>query len=351
MGFGNLRGFLYGVLSSLGSAGALEAATFVLPPRDVALVGYLQEATTCQEDTLLDIARLYNVGYQEIVLANPDVDPWLPGEGTRVLVPTRYILPDAPRKGIVLNLAEMRLYFYPKCRAGESPQVMTFPVSIGRGEWETPLGTTQVVKKVADPTWYPPKSIRAEHAAEGDPLPKVVPPGPDNPLGRFALRLGLPGYLIHGTNKPYGIGMKVSHGCVRLYPEDIEVLFREVPMGTPVRIVNQPYKTGWHLGVLYLEVHSPFGDRSKGPPQDLTPLTESLVATTRNRPDYAVDWDRVRGLARYPQGIPLAIDLSGVSETPALHISDAPVVRNGAPMQSHAGDEKPGKLKVTPIRW
>ena len=238
------------------------AETYVLPPPDVDLIGEVRLVYAAHEDTLLDIARRYSLGYEEIVQANPGVDRWLPGQGTPVVLPTRHILPDAPREGIVLNLPEMRLYYYPNAQPGEKPVVMTHAVSIGRMDWKTPLGTTRIVAKQEDPSWYPPASIKAEHAARGDFLPDVIPGGPDNPLGRFAMRLGIPGYLIHGTNRPYGIGMRVTHGCIRMYPEDIEGLFPIVPINTPVYIVNQPVKAGWLAGTLFLEAHSPLEEEN-----------------------------------------------------------------------------------------
>ncbi len=289
----------------------LRAATFELPPADEAVIGESRKTTTRYEDTLIDLARRYSLGYNEIRGANPDVDPWLPGEGTEVVLPMRFILPDAPREGIVINVAEMRLYYYPLARAGEQPQVVTYPVSIGRGEWATPLVTTKLTGKVKDPTWYPPESVRKEHAADGDPLPEVVPPGPENPLGEYALRLGLPSYLIHGTNKPFGIGMQVTHGCIRLYPEDIKSLFEAVPIGTTVRIVNQPYKAGWHGDELYLEVHAPLslgeGKAKPSAPNNLTPVVAQVVAATQGREDYPVDWDKVRAVVNGQAGIPISV--------------------------------------------
>ncbi len=204
-----------------------------------------------QEDTLLDVARRYNIGQNEILLVNPEVDRWLPGTQASILIPSSRILPDTPRKGLTLNLPEYRLYYF----SSDNKNVITHPVSIGRQDWNTPLGQTKVIQKKADPTWTPPESIKKEHAEKGDPLPDVVPAGPDNPLGLFALRLGIPGYLIHGTNKPYGVGMRVSHGCVRMYPEDIEKLFPEVKLGMPVNIINQPVKVGWFNQKIYIEVH------------------------------------------------------------------------------------------------
>lgn len=232
---------------------------FVLVPgSDV--VGELQVIRARYEDTFIDIARAYDLGFDELVQANPGVDPWLPGAGTPVILPTQFILPDAPRDGIVLNVGTKRIFYFPKPAAGEAARVITHPVGIGREGWATPLGTTKVVSKVKDPVWTVPPSIRKEHAEAGDPLPARVPAGPDNPLGAYALRLGFPSYLIHGTNKPSGIGMRVSHGCVQLFPEDIESLFSQVPVGTPVRIVNQPQLLGWRDGNLYLEAHPALED-------------------------------------------------------------------------------------------
>ena len=151
----------------------------------------------------------------------------------------------------------MRLYYYPKAKPGETPVVITHPISVGRMDWETPLGMTKIVSKQKDPEWRPPKSIKAEHEVDGEPLPDVVPAGPDNPLGRYAMRLGIPGYLIHSTNKPYGVGMRVTHGCIRMYPEDIEKVFNDIPVDTPVQIVNQPIKLGWLAGSLFIELHPP----------------------------------------------------------------------------------------------
>ncbi|MEQ1802517.1 MAG: L,D-transpeptidase family protein [Gammaproteobacteria bacterium] len=232
---------------------------FVLTPgSDV--VGEVQVIRARYEDTFIDIARAYDLGFDELEQANPGVDPWLPGADTRVVLPTQFVLPDAPREGIVLNIGTKRIFYFPKAAPGETPRVITHPVGIGREGWATPIGTTKVVSKVKDPVWTVPPSIRKEHAEAGDPLPARVPAGPDNPLGAFALRLGFPSYLIHGTNKPSGIGMRVSHGCVQLFPEDIESLWGQVPVGTPVRIVNQPQLVGWRDGNLYLEVHPALED-------------------------------------------------------------------------------------------
>jgi L,D-transpeptidase ErfK/SrfK len=229
-----------------------EWGPYVLPlPTDGSrLVGQPHHVAIRPGQTLLDVARKFDVGYWDIVLANPELDPWLPQPGPRALVPRQHILPDAPQEGIVVNIPEMRLYYYPPAVRGKR-YVITHPVGVGRQDWDTPLGRAHVVDKIPNPTWYPPASIRADYAARGEPLPSVVPPGPDNPLGRHALILDIPGYLIHGTHKPQGVGMQVSYGCIRLYPEDIERLFELVPRGTPVRLINQPVKTTWAGSRLY----------------------------------------------------------------------------------------------------
>ena len=206
------------------------------------MIGNLDEVRAEHEDTLPDIARANGLGFREIKLANPGVDTWLPGEGTEIVLPTLFVLPVTPHVGIVLNIPEMRLYYFPSQDSDRATEVITHPIGVGRQGWSTPYMNTRIIQKKTRPAWYPPESIRKEHAEQGDPLPERVPPGPDNPLGNYAMRLGVPEYIIHGTNKPFGIGMRVSHGCIRLYPEDIKSLYQQVKLRTPVRIVNQPYK-------------------------------------------------------------------------------------------------------------
>ena len=233
---------------------------FLIEDENQSIIGEPQVVFARGENSFSDFAREYGLGYDELVEANPGIDPWLPGEGTPILLPTQYILPDVPRRGLVLNIAMKRLFYFPPVGEGAKAVVMTFPIGIGRVGWETPIGETEVVSKARDPHWYVPASVRKEHAEKGDPLPAVVGPGPDNPLGRHVLKLGLPGYLIHGTNKPVGVGMRVSHGCVRLYPENIELLYSLVDPGEPVRIINEPYLLA-HVGDdLYLESHTPLED-------------------------------------------------------------------------------------------
>ena len=292
----------------LGAAIALQhahARTFVLPPSDVDLVGALQTIAARHEDTLLDIARQFDVGQDEMVLANATVDRWLPGEGTKTLVPTRFVLPQAKRTGIVLNVPEMRLYFFPAPRATKTAVVQTYPVSIGRMDWATPLGTTAIAAKTRNPSWRPPESIRSEHAADGSPLPELVPPGPDNPLGDHALRLTRPGYLIHGTNRPYGVGMRVTHGCVRMYPEDIAALFPDVPVGTPVQIVNQPIKLGWLADTLFIEVHPPLDEEREN--VVLMNLAMDLVNAAWELRPFTLNGRALKQAVEEQRGIPVAI--------------------------------------------
>ncbi|BCX88662.1 L,D-transpeptidase ErfK/SrfK [Methylomarinovum tepidoasis] len=299
---------LAGLLLSL----AVRADTFVLPPPDEDLVGRVTVTEVEEGDTLLDIARRFDLGQNEIRLANPGLSRWAPPPGAEVVIPKRFILPDAPRRGIVLNVPEMRLYYFPRPRPGAPPKVVTHPVSIGRMDWSTPLGTTRVVAKVKDPVWRPPASIKKEHAEKGDPLPDVVPAGPDNPLGRYAMRLGIPGYLIHSTNKPLGIGMRVTHGCVRMYPEDIEMLFPEVPVGTPVTMVDQPVKVGWLAGALYIEVHPPLEETDDGY-DTLLEQALALIARKTLGLKVQIDGSALRTALEERRGIPVRISRDGPS--------------------------------------
>ena len=269
-----------------------------------AVVGRNQVYIARYEDTLLDIARRFGMGLAELRLANPEVDIWLPGAGTAIRVPSRFILPEGPRSGLVVNVAEMRIYYFPK---GESI-VRTWPISIGRVGWETPLGKTSIVRKKARPTWYPPDSIREEAARSGDPLPRIVGPGPGNPLGSHALYLGFPQYLIHGTNKPFSIGMRVSHGCVRMYPEHIVELYELVEPGTPVTLVHQGVKAGWAGDKLYLEVHRETGVPDEEARPSMTKVVSSLIAATPAMgAPLALDWERVEEALATANGIPIAV--------------------------------------------
>ena len=294
---------------------------FVLESAEQSVIGSPQIVYTTEENTLSDLAREYGLGYDEIVAANPGVDPWLPGEGTPVLLPTQYVIPDVPREGIVLNIASKRLFFFPETEEGRPQTVMTYPIGIGRVGWETPLGESQVISKAVDPHWYVPASVRQEHAEAGNPLPSVVPPGPDNPLGSRVLKLDMPGYLIHGTNQPYGVGMRVSHGCVRLYPENIELLYDLVEIGNPVLIVNEPYLLGRSNGQLYFEAHEPLEDDDVAPGDRLEALfSDSEPGATLSRQDA----DHVRSIASNANGVATLISYHDADEA----FARASLVRN-----------------------
>lgn len=296
---------------------------FVLESPNQTVVGEPQIVFVDADDTFSDLAREYGLGYDELVEANPGIDPWLPGDGTSVLLPTQYVLPNVPWHGIVLNIASKRLFYFPEVAEGDQVKVITYPIGIGRVGWETPLGEARVVAKATDPVWYVPWSVQQEHRQDGDPLPAVVPPGPDNPLGGHVLQLNMPGYLIHGTNQPYGVGMRVSHGCIRLYPENIELLYSMVDLGTPVRIINEPFLLGRRNGELYLESHVPLADDKVSPDKHL----EEIFAAARNRSGAFIDvkeQNRARTIVSDALGIPVRVLLGDAYEV----YGRARVVRN-----------------------
>jgi L,D-transpeptidase ErfK/SrfK len=294
-----------------------QATVFELPTDGSAVFGTDETIKSTYQDTLLDIARRYSLGYEEIIRANPKVDMWLPGEGTEILLPGRRILPPGPREGIVVNLPEHRLYYYPKPRKGEKPVVITYPVSIGKMDWRSPLGQTQIVAKEKHPNWYPPESVRKEHAANGDPLPKVVPPGPDNPLGDFKMRLavGDGAYLIHGTNNPMAVGMAITHGCIRMYPEDVAALFPLVPVGTKVWLINDPVKVAYVEGELLLEAHPPVDAEGQTVAPNLDLLSQ-LLDKALGSSTAAIHWDLARETLQAADGMPAVVGLQADLDEP-----------------------------------
>ena len=268
------------------------------------IIGANQYYQVREGESLLEIARLHDLGFIELVTANPGMDPWVPEPGRTVLLPGEHILPDAPRRGIVINLPELRLYYY---GTGFATPI-TYPIGVGRLGRETPLGSTSITTKRQSPTWTPPASVRAERPD----LPATVPPGPDNPLGLFAMNLGWRNYVIHGTNKPYGIGRRVSSGCIRLYPEDIERLFDTVDVGTPVMVVDQEIKLGWSAGELYLEIHPSVAEgdylEEKGwyAPRPVPGLEERILEAAGEQAA-KIDWATVARAQRAKRGIPIRI--------------------------------------------
>jgi L,D-transpeptidase ErfK/SrfK len=322
---------------------ATSAHRTVLDPAQGDLIGELQVTRTTREDTFVDLARRFNVGYEELVRANPGVDPWLPGEGREIVLPTRHILPDAPREGIVINLAAMRLFYYPRRKPGEWQTVYTFPIGIGRVGWATPEGTTSVVRMTKNPSWRPGPGVRAEHRKNGEILPAVVPPGPDNPLGHRALYLDWPSYLIHGTNKPAGVGLRSSHGCIRLFPEDIELLYDLVKPGVKVTVVNQPFVFGWHEGELMMQAFEVLEDDPRdwrGAQRKL--LSKSLASRIRQRladRGDSMDWEAVSRASHDARGIPMPLSRAGA--TPQSVVAEARRVRNAPPLGANVARAAP----------
>ena len=307
-----------GVACALCLSATAAASVYPLPADGSAVVGTDEAVTAVYQDTLPDLAHKYSLGYYEIIRANPGVDVWLPGDGKRIVLPGRRILPTGPREGIVVNLPEHRLYYYPKPHnPHEQRVVITYPISIGKMDWRTPLGETRVIAKIRNPAWYPPESIRKEHAANGDPLPKVVPAGPDNPLGAFALRLaaGNGEYMIHGTNNPTAVGMSVTHGCIRMYPEDVAALFPLIADGTKVWLVNEPVKVAWVDGELLLEAHPPVDDEGQSVEPDLE-LLSRLLDQALGDSVAAIHWDLARKTLQAADGIPTVVGLAATLGAP-----------------------------------
>lgn len=308
---------LAALLSGCLLAGAFSppalALTFRLDEDEV--VGNTESFSARYEDTFVALGRVYGLGYRELIDANPGVLPWVPGEGTEILLPLSFVLPSKGLdrgENIVLNLAEFRLYHF----IPERQVVRAYAVGIGREGWETPASEARITGALQNPSWTPPESIRREQAARGVRLPSVVPPGPDNPLGEYAVTMTIPGYLFHGSNKQLGIGMRVSHGCVRLYDSDIEELATSIRPGIPVTIVNEPVKAGWRNGQLYLEVH-PQLEEDIGTPTDLEQVIQNALARQPGL-SVTVDWDKVAEVAARQRGVPEAVTVGGNTVADAI---------------------------------
>ena len=303
-----------------------ETARSLPPPSPVgeAVVGRTILHRVSAEDSLIELARTYDLGYVELAAANPDVDPWLPGAGGDLTIPAAHLLPPGPREGIVINLSEQRLYFFDGTGA-----VRTFPIGVGREGADTPLGQTTVVRKRKDPTWYPPASARAEDPS----LPRAVPPGPENPLGGRALYLGWPAYLIHGTNEPYGIGRRVSRGCIRLYPEGIRRLYPLVAKGTAVRVIDRPVKVAAVSGAIFIEAHPSLAQASqleadgRFDPEDDARARARLTALS-GETGWAIDWLAVDRALAERRGFP--VQVSGRPPTRRASPAPAPARSGGA---------------------
>jgi L,D-transpeptidase ErfK/SrfK len=291
---------------------------FVAKKDDV--IGRLAIIRLEKEDTLPDIARHFSLGTNTVSAANPGIDLWVPEAGERILLPLSFILPDTHRKGIVINLAAMRLFYFKD--NGNLLAVSTYPVGVGTTERPTPMGQMYVRRKKFRPTWYVPASIAEDHKKKGDPLPPKVPPGPLNPLGEYALYLSKSGYLVHGTNKPASIGIRATNGCIRLYPEDIKRLFEKTPVKTPVKIVSQPYLVGQRDGIVYLEVHTPFEESG-------TTELKKAYAKLKNiekKLGQALDWIKVKEVVAEARGFPVPI--SEISPGSAKNVAETTELRH-----------------------
>jgi L,D-transpeptidase ErfK/SrfK len=320
------------LLLGIGAAIPAGATEYTLPKDAPPVVGEDQTYVTVYEDTLYDLAAKYSLGSEELIRVNPGVDPWLPGAGKKIIIPGRHILPPVAREGIVVNLPEHRLYYFPKPRKDGSRQVITYPVSIGKMDWRTPLGVTQVIQKIKDPVWYPPESVRKEHEAAGDPLPPMVPPGPDNPLGNYAMRLaaGKGTYLIHGTNNPIAVGLAVTHGCIRMYPDDVAALFPLIPVGTQVRLINEPLKVAWVDGELLLEAHPPVDAEGQSFEPDLDQFS-ALLQKAVGDSTVAIHWDYAREVLQKANGVIATVGLEAdLSDEPASAAQPKPSDAMGA---------------------
>jgi L,D-transpeptidase ErfK/SrfK len=282
------------------------------------MIGQLATHAITANETLVDVAPAYGLGYMELVSANPSVDPWLPPAGAQVTIPAAHLLPDAPRRGIVINLADQRLYHFPP---GGPPQ--SYAVGIGRDGLETPRGVTRVVRKQTRPTWFPTARARTDDPT----LPAAIPPGADNPLGSHALYLGWDKYLIHGTNKPFGVGRRLSRGCLRLYNEDIARLYATAPVGTEVRVIDQPIKAGWSRGQLFIEAHpsrrqaAELEAKGRFTPHPVD--VRAIVLKRAGSPAPAIDWQAVDRAVQERRGVPVVV-------------ATAPVVAPAAPLPAAA---------------
>lgn len=313
------------LLSLWSSVPSAQANEYPLRDDGGGLFGEVKRIQTRYEDTLIQLARQYSLGYEELLRVNKGVDPWLPGAGTEILIPGQRLLPPGVREGIVVNLPEHRLFYFPKPEKGKPPVVLTFPVSVGKMDWNTPLGVTKVVRKQKDPPWYPPESVRKEHIKRGDPpLPAVVPAGPDNPLGTRSMRLDIPGgaYLIHGTNNPDAVGMAITHGCLRMYPEDIERLFDLTPVGTRVTLINEPVKISRFGGEVWLEVHPPVDEKGQVLTVDIE-VFEARLNELLGESEVIIDWEVALRALREATGMPVLVGLELVPEGAAE--SEVPV--------------------------
>lgn len=303
------------ILVAFGWATAAHALIFDMPPSGNDIVGKVQWMQAVSGDNFNIIGRRYDVGYFELLEANPGVDPDKVPTGTIVVIPTRFVLPPVAHKGIIISLAEMRLYYF----TPDGRSVITYPVGVGRQGWCSPLGITKIIQKTVNPVWNVPASIKKDRAAQGVTLPNSVQPGPENPLGGYCMRLGIDKqtFLIHGTNDFTGVGRRSSSGCVRMLPEDVEYLFQKVAVGTQVNIINSAYKAGWENNKLYLESHVPLQEQEANGNADLNAMRNVVNGVIKNYSGM-VYWNKATRIAKQQNGVPQVIGTRGV-----VAVSDA----------------------------
>ena len=288
------------------SASSSFSLTFPLPAKGGDVVGKISTYVVNKGDSIASIAQKTDMGYFEMLEANPGVNADNPQVGTVLIIPSEYILPPYPRRGIVINLVQMRMYYYPQ---GKNI-VETYPVGIGRMEWGTPLGKMTIIGKRKNPTWHVPKSIKEARAKDGVELPDMVPPGPKNPLGKYAMRLSNTAYLIHSTNDPSGVGRRSSSGCVRMYPDDIASIFPRIDHGTRVTIIDDPYAAGWKGNELFLESHLPLQEQQDELVNNHEEaVRKALTAKTHNR-KATIDWKKAYAISTEEMGLPQVVGMA-----------------------------------------
>lgn len=282
------------------------ATAYSIPPLNQVLIGEIQYSTAEEGDNVVKVAKRYDIGYNAMSIANPQLDltRGFPA-GAPMVLPTQYMLPNNTRHGIVVNLPEMRMYYFPEGRN----EVLTYPIGIGKIGKTIPIVNTMITRKAKNPVWIPPQDIREFNLEQGIVLPKVMPAGPDNPLGPYAIYMKLPTYLIHSTVFPESVGKRASFGCLRMYEGDIETFFPSVERGIPVAIINQPNKIGWQQNYLYLEAHEPLEEHQSAYDATLPGIVHAITLQTKDQPTL-VDWQSVSYIANERDGVPHAIGIS-----------------------------------------
>lgn len=306
------------------------ALKFALPAANEDVFGHIQFAQVENGDNFPKIAEHYDVGFYELVEANPGIDPDHPPVNTVLVIPTRYILPPVPREGIVINLGEMRLFYFPK---GKN-YFYTYPVGIGKEDWGTPLGVLAITQKIKNPVWVVPDSIYEFRKAQGDPVPHVMPSGPENPLGYYAMRLSKPTYLIHDTDDQSSVGRRSSAGCIHLYSKDIKPLFEMTALNTPVRIINEPYLLGWHNHQIYLEAHLPLEEQREAL-QNIPEVTRSLVSNLKSSDTVGIEWNKAFAVTEEHMGLPIIISSSSTAPK-SVTLSESTAITKPEPRLSNS---------------